>query len=93
MPNNPYVFFIYDRETLERNLDSVLSEKLRNAGYDVGPMIWTDLGVPYPNAERKKNWMHALKRAGITYLEEARDEQRMGRWFKVLPHPSSFRSA
>lgn len=91
MSEEPYIFAVSDHELLGHFGDArhaIVAQRLTDAGYDVGLMLWTATPSSYTRQEIHEKWGEALKRAGIIRFECGRDEAKQREWFKVLPRPT-----
>lgn len=80
----PYVFAIIDFDrAFSGSIHAQVAQKLTNAGFDVGLMLWTASPHIYTANEIKQFWQEALERAGIESLHEAHDEEKRRTWYKV----------
>jgi hypothetical protein len=90
--NEPYILAIHDHELTYRGSEhALLADALRNAGYDVGLMLWTCDADRLSTQSINHCWHDAMKRAGITRIDTAHDANKMRRWYKVYPRPEECR--
>ena len=86
----PYIFAISDHEPGAFGArHAIIAQRLTDAGYDVGLMLWTATPCAYSPDEIRAKWQEAFDRAGITRMDVGRDETKMRHWYKVWPRPKA----
>ncbi len=84
----PYIFAITDHEPRSfGSRHALIAQRLHDAGYDVGLMLWTASPSAYSPDEIAAKWQEAFTRAGITRIDCGRDHEKQREWFKVWPRP------
>jgi hypothetical protein len=91
---DPYVFAIREDEYFAgpESHDEVLADRLREAGYDIGPTLWTGHSGALSSRRVWEHWQEAFKRAKITRVQTGRDEAKGRTWFKVWPRPETIQT-
>jgi hypothetical protein len=82
--NPPYVFAIENRDiTRVLGQHAKIAQRLTDAGFDVGLMLWTATPTTYTHEEIQQFWREAFERAGIARMEWGEDKEKDRLWFKV----------
>lgn len=62
---------------------AVVAQRLQEAGFDVGPMLWTAYPHDYDEKEIRERWQEAFERAGIERVAWSHNPEKQRTEYRV----------